>query len=1006
MRNIKLITFLSISAAFIGTFFSLSSARGLQSDSSPFIVEEGVLIVKSKRETDDRSFRDEIEALLGARYPNFRISKIEKPYEEFHKRNVSKIGELGLNRIKKIYYSEGEFPETVARSLARLDLFEYAAPRYIPQFCAAPNDSLYPEQYYLDLIGYEALRDFTLAAEGSIIAIVDSEVDWEHEDLAANIRINPGEIPDNGIDDDQNGKIDDVRGWDFAGDPSYGEFKEGIYYEDNDTKIYKKETIHNHGTLVASCAAAVTDNLVGLASPGERCRIIPVKISGDRGYGFRAFEGILYAAESGADVINCSFLLIDTPELNDIVRAANAFGSLIVAASGNNGEIREFDLDLSNGSKILIVGSGGAEDEVSEFSNYGVTTDVFAPGESIACAFPYDSYGSASGSSLSTAICSGVAAAIKSIRPEFSPEQIERQIRATSANVFNSDEKGRFVNYGRIDAANAALVNQNFSTGEVSPGIACVDFRLAGESKTLDSFEETELILTLKNFLAPANGVEVKIENSDGLIKINDGLVTLDAIGTGETLEATFRVAIATGTDWRRRQSSLLVEIRSGDYVDYDLLRFNIHPPPAKVFEPKFTVVADSIYKDALVLSADAANIQTLWISGKDSSGAFYGKYSARGADEFTSVRGDSLTSADVVFGLDYNQAFVAAGKKEGSPALLNVIRDKIENVDLGEPIGEVLKIHFKNEKTGFVFARDFFTGDETFFLTYDGGKSWSKTENFPELTENDSPVARSLAISRDKIIVGTRQGYILRSLDYGKTWTKTRLDRRRSFELFAYSPNGDLLAVYDNWEDLETHRLNFAVSSDSGETWISHEKGDLYEFLGAPAHAMFRSPYTIVIFGESGDATISDDLGNNFYPIVRKAPEGFFEGSATLFSEARDGLKTRVWSVSYGVGYFDFDDIFDRPENELVEPVYFRIYPNPASGVVRVQFYLAKEAEVEVVVYNSLGMEFYREPTRKVDAGVYETVRISTDLLPIGTYFCKLSIDGRPHVGSFITIK
>src|SRR5262249_48610015 len=147
-----------------------------------------------------------------------------------------------------------------------------------------------------------------------LIGIVDTGVQWDHPDLAANIWINPGEWgPDghggfkqsNGIDDDSDGYVDDYHGWDFMG----ADYANPV--PDNDPGPHS--TLLAHGTHVAGIADAATNNITGIAGVGFTCRIIPVKTSADndnRGGGpfiERGFEGIVYAADRGARVINCSW---------------------------------------------------------------------------------------------------------------------------------------------------------------------------------------------------------------------------------------------------------------------------------------------------------------------------------------------------------------------------------------------------------------------------------------------------------------------------------------------------------------------------------------------------------------------------------------------------------------------------------------------------------------------------------------------------------------------------
>src|SRR5262249_23738821 len=150
---------------------------------------------------------------------------------------------------------------------------------------------------------------------GVVIAVVDTGVDFTHPDLAANAWVNPGEIPGNGIDDDGNGYVDDVHGWDFANDDAD---------PDDD---------YGHGTHVAGTAAAVGNNGVGIVGIAWESRVMAVKGISASGSGFVSdlAAGIVYAAENGARVINASWGGSHSQVIDDAIAFAHAAGVVFVA---------------------------------------------------------------------------------------------------------------------------------------------------------------------------------------------------------------------------------------------------------------------------------------------------------------------------------------------------------------------------------------------------------------------------------------------------------------------------------------------------------------------------------------------------------------------------------------------------------------------------------------------------------------------------------------------------
>jgi subtilisin family serine protease len=196
-----------------------------------------------------------------------------------------------------------------------------------------PNDPFFAStgtwgQSYADLWGLHKIDAATAwdtaNGTGTVVAVVDTGVDYTHPDLAANMWTNAGEIPGNGSDDDGNGFIDDVRGWDFVDD-------------DNDP-----DDEHFHGTHVAGTVAAVGNNGTGVVGLAWGARIMPVRGLDSHGTGSsdELAECLVYAAESGADVISNSWGGFGTSQvIVDAIATARALGAVVVAGAGNDGSL-------------------------------------------------------------------------------------------------------------------------------------------------------------------------------------------------------------------------------------------------------------------------------------------------------------------------------------------------------------------------------------------------------------------------------------------------------------------------------------------------------------------------------------------------------------------------------------------------------------------------------------------------------------------------------------------
>ncbi|HXV13930.1 MAG TPA: S8 family peptidase, partial [Candidatus Krumholzibacteria bacterium] len=298
----------------------------------------------------------------------------------------------------------------VPQAIARLQgdpRIVFVEPNYIVHAVDVfPNDEHFADQWNLHNTGQtggtpdadvDAPEAWTYVTGGDVlVGIIDSGVDWQHVDLAPNIFVNTREIADNRIDDDGNGYIDDVRGWDFVN-------------EDNDP-----DDDNGHGTHVAGIVAAVGNNAIGVAGVSWSARILPLKFLSAVGSGTTsdAIRAVEYATAMGARLTNNSWGGIGfSLALRSAIDEAAEAGALFVAGAGNaglNNDVTPFypaSFDLDN---VISVASTDHDDERSFFSNYGLTSvDLGAPGSDVISTFPDDRYAIASGTSMAAPHVSG-----------------------------------------------------------------------------------------------------------------------------------------------------------------------------------------------------------------------------------------------------------------------------------------------------------------------------------------------------------------------------------------------------------------------------------------------------------------------------------------------------------------------------------------------------------------------------------------------------------------------
>ncbi|HYQ04783.1 MAG TPA: S8 family serine peptidase [Polyangiaceae bacterium] len=382
-----------------------------------------------------------------------------------------------LEELVNVYRME--LPATADLDAAMADLrsdphVEYVHPNYVAHLVYTPNDPYWAsngswgqpraDQWDLKLMHTSQAWDAT-RGNGVVVAVVDTGVDINHPDLAGNVWTNPGEIPDNGIDDDGNGFVDDVHGWSVLGNSNQVDDSVG------------------HGTHVAGTIAAQDNNGIGVVGIAPDAKIMPVQVFSFSSDSFTISQGLLYAVHNGADVINnsweiCSGYCPTVGVVEDAVRTAHAAGAVVVFAAGNeNANIR--DRSPQNLPESIVVSATTPRDVRADFSNFGLI-DVAAPGsgdpndsevvepsygilslKSSSCFEPWicnadrnvgDGYVRLAGTSMAAPHAAGVAALILGLHPNYSPEQVRQVMRRTSVDA-NGNGYDTDLGYGRVDTA-------------------------------------------------------------------------------------------------------------------------------------------------------------------------------------------------------------------------------------------------------------------------------------------------------------------------------------------------------------------------------------------------------------------------------------------------------------------------------------------------------------------------------------------------------------------------
>lgn len=347
--------------------------------------------------------------------------------------------------------ARGATVESTINALMKDPDVRFAEPDFeITRDQTLPNDALFGDLWGLHNVGQaggtfdadiDAPEAWQTVGTGPnvTVAVCDDGCQWDHPDLAANIWTNTAEVPANGIDDDNNGKIDDIRGWDFS---------------DNDNNPYPAGT-DSHGTHTSGTVAAVTNNGIGIAGVARSVKLMPIRIYGGATQWMTALaSGIDYAWQNGAKVISVSYNIDGyTQALLEAIQRAGAADVIYVNSAGNNGQQnppRGAIRDLANNS--VFVAATDRNDNLASFSNYGAKIDVAAPGVAVMSTVLTNSYAMYDGTSMACPHMAGACAVIRSHFPSLTARQTLDRLIGTAEMKASLTGK---VNGGRINLNNA-----------------------------------------------------------------------------------------------------------------------------------------------------------------------------------------------------------------------------------------------------------------------------------------------------------------------------------------------------------------------------------------------------------------------------------------------------------------------------------------------------------------------------------------------------------------------
>lgn len=553
------ITFFILISAFCINIYSQNNIM----NNAKYLPKTIIFKVKPANKSVCNSFKinnSDFEKLLTNIKTKTLTKKFPNIQNTFEKNNSFGDKLVDISTIYELEYSSDIDINKVIKQIKSFNFIEYAQPHYVDELLLSqylPNDPKRTEQYYLATIkAYEAWD--LVGGKGDtniVIGIVDTGVDIDHEDLMDNIKYNYAD-PIDGIDNDNDGFTDNFRGWDVANN-------------DNNPNVDN----HNHGIYVAGIAAATTDNEIGISGTGFKSKFLPVKIINADNIITSGYEGIVYAAEHGCKIINCSWGSTSGHSYGqDIINYATFNrGALVVGAGGNNNNnVPFYPASYEN---VLNVAGTNIDDFKWGNSSYGYTIDISAPGQNIYSTDNNSGYIQTwGGTSFAAPIVAGAAAIVASFFPNYSPLQIAEKLRITTdcIDALNPGYEN-LLGKGRLNLYNALTVNN-------IPSVRFVDYSFTGSNQYFAANDTVLISGNFRNYLASANNVTITLISMSSYIEVvnstfNAGtLNTLDSVSISAT---PFKIVIKNNIPYDEK--IILKLSYSNDYVgcpDFQFISF------------------------------------------------------------------------------------------------------------------------------------------------------------------------------------------------------------------------------------------------------------------------------------------------------------------------------------------------------------------------------------------------------------------------------------------------
>ncbi len=886
---------------------------------------ENTIILRVKPEYRSICLEDRIQASafnnilanLGQTHLQKIFPRHQPPAQATNERGQTLVDLSLLYELK--YAAHIDLVKTINGMLST-GLFMYAEPKYLPRPQYNPNDPQTSLQYFLSKIDAFNAWDIHKGDSNTVVGITDTGTDLNHPDLEGNIKYNYAD-PINGIDDNGDGYTDNFYGWDL------GE-------NDNIPQV----NVNGHGSHVSGCAAAVTDNNEGVASPGFYCRFLPVKIADASGALSKAYEGIVYAADMGCQIINCSWGGSGGSSFgqNIIDYATFNKNSLVIAAAGNNGNTVLFYPAAYN--NVLCIASTSSNDGKSGFSNYGTYIDVCAPGSGILSAQYDDSYAPQSGTSMASPVAAGCAAIIKSYFPNLNALQVGEKLRVTADNIYGLSANSSYqsmLGTGRINLLNALTLN--------GPSVRINNLAITDNNDDILVVNDTMRITgDIINYLDPTVNLVVTLTSTSPYVTIIDGATTIGVLGT-----------LAT----------------TNNNSDPFVVKINPNAPLNASIQFKL-LIQDGTYNDFQFFS-QTVNVDYLNITINDvfTTNSSKGRICYNGADQTEGL------------GFDYNSDGTMTYETGFMVGVSNNVADNVRGATAGvtnEDFQSLVNIQ-KNDPglwsdfDTYGSFNDASNSSSPLNLSVDyRTMSWTPAP-FSKFHIFEYTIHNAGANALNNVYAGIFSDWDIQNFGNNKA------DQDPALKM-GYVYCTDVGGYYAGIKLLTNGAFShYAIDNISGGG------GGINMIDGMSESEKYQS------LSSSRPAAGGTGTGNDVIDVVSTGPFNLAPGDSAVVAFALiagDGLSDIQGSAQQAQIKYDLLTAIESPD---ISGIYTaNAYPNPSSGMIFIPFYLSYGSDIRIIVYDNFGREITTRNMGSLQSGEH---RVQMDLtqLSSGIYHYRI---------------